>query len=274
MADLSQYDSAFDALKAMLDQYNLGSLSNAVLGFLQDGYSQDQVSVFIQDTPEYKQRFAGNDKRRAAGIPVLSPKDYLSVEDSYRQIMASSGMPKGFYDEPDDFASWIGLDVAPTEISSRVSMAVDAANRVDQETRNTFQQWYGVGPNDLAAFFLDQSRAMPHIAKIANAAKIGGDAARDGLNTSQARAESLGGLVGDRNVDQLMQQVSAAGGRGEELSNIYGGADYRQADAENEVFSYSDEARRKRESLAAQEKAAFSGKSGLNQGSLSKAKNY
>lgn len=275
MADLSSYDSAFDALKAMLDEYGLGSLSGAVTQFLQDGYSQDQVSVLLQDTPEYKQRFAGNEARKAAGIPVLSAKDYLSVESAYRQILSTSGMPTGFYDQPSDFADWIGKDVAPQEISSRVSMAVSAANQMDQATKDTFQQWYGVGPNDLAAYFLDQQRALPQITKIADAAELGAAAKRGSLDVSQSQAEFYAGvpISSLRTKNQLVQQAADTASRGGALANIYHGS-YTSTDALNEAFLNSADAEQKRLNLSAQERAAFAGKSGLGQGSLSKVKNY
>lgn len=268
------FDSAYDYLVEMLRSYGLETLAPAVLTFLQDGYSQEQTSVMIQDTPEYKERFSGNTVRRQKGLPALSPKDYLSVEDAYRQIMSTSGMPVGFYDQPSDFASWIGEDVSPQEVSSRVGLAVSAADRLDQDTLGVFSDWYGVGANDLAAFFLDQERALPHIQKIAKAVQIGGDARRDGLDMNQTRAEQLGGLVGDRDVNSLMSQVAEVSRRGNALSNIYGGSDYRQGDAEAEVFSQSEAARRKRLNLAKQEEATFSGTSGVGKTTLSKSSNY
>ncbi len=62
---------------------------------------------------------------------------------------------------------------------------------------------------------------------------------------------------------------------GERLSNIYGGADaYRQTEAEAEVFAQSEDARRKRLGLVAQETAQFSATSGVGKTTLSKAKTY
>lgn len=267
-------DSAYDAMLKMLSDWGLGSLAGAVLKFIQDGYSQDQVSVLVQDTPEYKTRFAGNEKRKAAGMAVLSPRDYLSVEAAYKQILGSNGMPVGFYDQPSDFADWIGNDVAPQEVSTRVSLAVDAADKMDANTQATFRDWYGVGKNDLAAFFLDQNRALPHIQKLAKSAALGGAYSRDGLTTSQSRAEELAGWVGTQDPANLVAQVADATRAGDRLSNIYGGQDYRQAQAEAEIFQADASSRRIRENLTAQETAAFSGKSGVGQTTLSKAKNY
>lgn len=270
----AEFDSAYEALLAMLRDYGLESLASAVMGFLQDGYTEEQIGFLLQDTPEYKERFQGNELRRQAGLAVLSPREYLSVEASYRQIMSSAGLPVGFYDQPSDFAEWIGRDVSPNEVNTRVGFALEAANRLDSNTLQAFQEWYGVGPTDLAAFFLDQDRALPHITKIAKGIRIKDQATDSGLNLSQSEAERLGGLVGDRDVDTLAAQYAEAARLGEALSNRYGGVDYRQADAAAEVFEKSDEARRRRKSLADKEEAAFAGSSGVGRTTLAKPKTY
>lgn len=269
-----EQQNAYELLVSMLEDWGLGSLATAVLKFLQDGYSQDQISFLIQDTNEYKTRFRGNELRRAAGLAVLSPREYLAVEASYRQIMASNGMPVGFYDQHSDWDEWIGKDVSPQEISGRVEMAVDAANRLDQGTLGSFRDWYNVGAADLAAFFLDQDRAMPHIQKIAKAVRIGGAAYREGLAYGRERAEELGVLAGGRDIDALIGDVAAATRSGNRLSNIYGGEDYGQAEAEEEVFQTSEAARKKRETLEGMERANFGGSSGVGRTTLSRSKNY
>ncbi len=259
---------------AMLTDYGLDSLTSTVMGFLQDGYTQDQVSVLIQDTPEYKQRFNGNELRKAKGLAVLSPREYLSVEASYRQIMSSAGLPIGFYDSPSDFAEWIGMDVSPSEVGTRVGYALEAADRLDPGMVQQFQEWYGVGPNDLAAFFLDQERALPHITKIAKGMRIKDQLLTSGLDLDRNEAERLGGLVGERNVDQLSAAYAEAAKLGEALSDRYGGDDYRQADAAAEVFENNEAARKRRVALAQMEEASFAGTSGVGKTTLTKARNY
>lgn len=271
---MADYNNAYNALLEMLNGYGLGSLGSAVLKFLQDGYTQDQVNVLIQDTPEYKARFSGNEKRRAAGIPVLAPRDYLAVEDAYRQILSSNGMPQGFWDQPSDFADWIGKDVSPQEIAGRVNLAVEKVQRSDPNELQALADWHGIGPNDLAAFFLDEDRALPLLQKISKSATIGGGYRREGLGINQARAEQLAGYAGERDVNGLVSNVAQLTRRGEELSNIYGGEDYRQANAEGEVFQGAESERRKRLQLAAMEQGTFSGSGAVGKTTLAKSKGY
>ena len=266
----SDQQNAYDILVQMLTDWGLGSLASAVLKMLQDGYTQEQVSFLIQDTDEYKQRFAGNELRKANGLAVLSPREYLSVEAAYRQILSSNGLPAGFYDSPSDFSAWIGKDVSAQEVSGRVELAVDAAQKLDAGTLSAFQNWFGVGPNDLAAFFLDQDRAMPHIQRIAKAVQVAGAGFREGLDYTQDRAEQLGALAGGRDINQLIGDVAAATREGNRLSAIYGGEDYGQSDAESELFQANEGARRKRAGLEGMERAAFSGSSGAGRTTLAR----
>lgn len=100
--DPAQMD-AYSLIKALLDQADLGSLADDLYGFIQQGYSADTITLLLQETSEWKRRFAGNEERKRRGLPVLTPAEYLAVESSYRQVMRTFGLPQGFYDEYSDF---------------------------------------------------------------------------------------------------------------------------------------------------------------------------
>ena len=109
---------AFMALETLFKNYGLDSLAGKIYDYVKNGYSADTISILLQDTPEYKARFKGNEARLKAGLPVLSPADYINTENAYRQILRQSGLPSGFYDSTDDFTDWISKDVSPTEVQS------------------------------------------------------------------------------------------------------------------------------------------------------------
>lgn len=253
-------NNAYQVMVGMLNQWGLGALAPDVLKFIQQGYDQTAVSFLLQDTDAYKQRFAGNEVRRKNGLPVLSPQDYLSTEAAYRQIMHSSGLPSGFYDQPSDFSNWIGNDVSASEVNSRVNMAVDAANKLSDGTKQAFQQYYGIQPNDLAAYFLDQSRAMPLLQTQARATAIGGAAINAGSGLGQSRAEQLAAQSNLSDTELAKNESSAVvmGQQGALLSDINGGH-YGQSDAENELFLNDAQAAERRRRLAAQETSNFTG---------------
>lgn len=259
---------AYQVMAQMLREWGLESLLPDLQRLLEDGHSQEQVSFLLQDTDAYKQRFAGNEARRSKGLPVLAPRDYLEVERSYHQILRSSGMPEGFYDDSSDFADWIGRDVSPVEIRDRVGLAVEAANSLDGETRQAFRDFYGVAETDLAAFYLDPDRAQPWLERVSKATRVGAAALRQGLQTSRGRAEELASLAGAGDADQLYGQVADLTATGGKLAELYG-QEYGQTDAEEETFRGLASARRKRQKLSDREQAEFSGGSGVSRTSLS-----
>lgn len=256
----SPIGNAYDALLSMLKSWGLDSLGPDVLKFLQQGYGQDQISFLLQDTDAYKQRFAGNEVRRKQGLPVLSPADYLNTEASYRQIMQSAGFPTGFYDQPSDFADWIGNDVSPTEINDRVNTALELTNKMDSGMQQTFKDWYGIGPGDLAAYALDRQRALPALQNLARSAEIGGAARDQGSQITQQRAEQLArqSTLTNNQIQSAEGQAVQTGRTGSFLGQI-SGLGYDQSVSEDELFLGDAEAARRRKELGSLEQGRFSG---------------
>lgn len=253
---------AFVALNTLFTSYGLGSLAPKIYSYIQNGYSADTISLLLQDTAEFKQRFAGNEIRRKAGLPVLSPADYLSTEASYRQIMASAGLPPSFYDQPQDFTNWIGGDVSPTEVKSRVDLAVAATSQADDATKNALKAFYGVDDAHVTAYFLDQTRALPILQKQEQAAQLGGEALRRGLLADAATMEDY--------VTQGFTQSQASQGFqqiADELPNLQAlaarfGTTFNQAEEESTVFGTNTDSLAKKRGLASQERALFGSAAG------------
>lgn len=250
---------AYTALLSVFKQYGLESIAPKILDFVQQGYSNDTVSYLLQQTPEYKARFIGNETRAKAGLPVLSPADYLATESAYRQILQSAGLPQGFYDQPSDFAQWIGADVAPTEVKSRVDLATQFTQGLDDATKQALLQYHGLGESDISAYYLDQKRALPLLQKQSNAVQIGAAGIRQGLNISATDADYWAGrgITADQ-AQQGLSQAARVLPVAQQLGNIYG-TDYTQSDAEQEFLGDMASAKRKREQLAQQEAENFAG---------------
>jgi hypothetical protein len=172
---------AYLALQSLFKNYGLDSLAGKIFDYVKQGYGADTISVLLQDTPEYKKRFAANEARAKAGLAVLNPADYLATEASYRQILSSAGLPTGFYDNPADFQKWIASDVSPTEIKDRVDLAVAATSQANPAYKDALFQMYGINEGDLTAYFLDSKRAEPILKKQAAAGAIGAAAIRRGF---------------------------------------------------------------------------------------------
>lgn len=260
--------NAFESLKRIFESYGLGSLSNKILEYVQAGYGPDTISLMLQDTPEYKQRFAGNEARMKNGLAVLNPAEYLSVERSYRQILESNGMPKGFFDDQSDFTKWISDDVSPQEISERVQIAASAAANTDSNYLSALRE-YGLGEGDLIAATLDRKRALPMLQKTVREAQIGAEARRQNLALSQSRAgyfESLGVTGSDaanayKAIGEYLPTLDS-------LGHIYG-EEYGQTDFEDELLGRSSTASAKRARIQKKEVGSFSNQSAVGQRTLS-----
>lgn len=255
------------ALTALFTSYGLGSLAPKIIDFIKQGYSADTISVMLVDTDEYKKRFAANDARIKKGLPALSPAEYLSTESAYRDVMKQAGVPAGFYDQPSDFEAWLGNDVSPSEIKTRVDSATEMVNSLDSNTLDEFKKFYTTG--DIIAFALDQKRAAPLVGKAFEAAKVAGAAKSQGLQIDQNTAEQLAGQgVSRAQAQQGFSFVASEKDNVEKLSAISGSGPLTQSDLVNEVFYNDAAAAEKRNKLASQERGRFGGSSGVGQGSL------
>lgn len=258
---------AYIALTNLFDSYGLSSLAPKIYDYIKNGYSADTISILLQNTTEYKQRFAGNEARKAAGLPVLSPSEYLATEASYRQIMQQAGLPSGFYDQPSDFTTWIGKNVSPTEIQNRVDLATQATTLSNPSYRQALNQM-GISDSQLTAYFLDPTRALPTLQKSAATAAIGAEALQQGLTFDVQYAGQLASSgVTQQQAQQGYAQISDTLGKYQTLAQIYGGQ-YDQRTAEQATFLGNAAAVQQQRNLVGRELASFGGATGTAQAGL------
>lgn len=263
----TQRDAAA-ALLTLFEEYGLGTLGPKIVDYIQQGYSGDTITTLLRETPEYKQRFIGNEVRKKKGLPLLSPAEYISTERSYRQLMASAGLPIGFYDSNDDFRAFIENDVSPTEVKQRVDTVSEALNRAPADTVDYFKQWYSTG--DMIAYALDPKRAAPLIDQRVRAAEAAALAKQQNVDLGQSAAEVIG--RSGASYEQTQQGLGFIGTElptATKLGQIYNDQIGAQ-DLVQEVFTDNSAAAKKRRGLASQERAAFGGSTGQGKGSLSK----
>lgn len=258
---------AFMAINALFKQYDLGGLAGKIFEFVKNGYSADTISILLQDSKEYKERFAGNEARKAAGLPVLSAGEYLATEAGYRQIMESAGLPRGFYDQHSDFNQWIAKNVSPSEIQSRVDLATQATVLSNANYRKALNQM-GISDSDLTSYFLDPDKALPYIQKAAATAAIGAQALAQGLSFDQRYAEQL--ATGGITADQAKEGYAAIGSELDTMKQLGGmyGEQWTQRESEEAMFEGTSAAVGKKKRLASQERGAFSGQAGAARGGL------
>ncbi len=264
-----------DAATALIDlfsQYGLQTLAGKIIDYVKQGFSTDTMSVMLQETPEYKKRFYGNELRKKAGLSVLSPSEYIATERQYRQVMSTAGMPKGFYDQDSDLEKFIGNDMSPTELQDRVKAWQDVAQQ-DTATTDALQRLYGMSTSDYAAYLMDPQRALPLLQDTARAVDFAAAGARHGFTIDKGLAEQYGGGAYDvsaADAEKGFQAIQDVQADTDKLAKMYGLGDYSVQDAAAEVFGGDANAAKKRQRAASEERATFNDSSKGSTGSASR----
>jgi hypothetical protein len=271
---------AYDILKETFASYGLDELVPDLENFFRQGLGPREATLALRDTESYKNRFRGNEGRRAMGLAAYNEAEYLSAENTYSELLRSSGLDS--IANRKTFASLIGGAVSLAETQDRIQ---NVFNRIDNADENLKQQLgryfnqYGVG---------DPAKQRQDIA----AAILGGPETAQTLQRQLQRAELRTGAqmagvgVTEEKVEQLQKQFESLG-----VSNVYGNATagfkelsevkpiteilaerYRtqteglEEELEQEAFFGLQSQRRKK--LQEKERATFAGSSGTTQVSL------
>ena len=254
--------NAYATLTGIFDGYGLGSLAPKILQFIQQGYDSTSISYLLQQTPEYKTRFAANDTRVKNGLAPLSPGEYLATERAYRQALSSAGLPASFYDNHADFTAYIAEDKSPAEIKHRADMAMQFVNDSDPAYIEAFRQYYGAGPADVAAYMLDGQRNESLLQKQITSSQIGVAALQQGLtDPGRAQSEKYADMgVTQNQAQNAFGQVAAVLPAEARIGDRFG-TPYTQQDAQDEFLGGMASAQRKRKQLNDAEGALFAGSS-------------
>ena len=159
-----------------------------------EGTSEIGIIQKLREREEYKTRFPGMAKRAAAGFNAINETTYLELEDGYRAALIAAKLPATFYDTEADFAELIGGDVSAPEFQRRVNLAYEAAGAADPETLNQLEELYGVDQPQLAAIYLDPTRAkdiVQHEREFRTAQMSAGVVRALGSGLSKTAAERL-----------------------------------------------------------------------------------
>jgi hypothetical protein len=272
--------SAFKVLEDTFNAYGLGSLAANVKLFMQQGLSEDEAVIQLRQTPEYKQRFLGNEGRRAKGLYAYSESEYLQAEQTYRDILAQSGLET--LASADTFSKLIGGAVSPAETQARVQDVFAKIDNADPQLRQQLGNYltgYGIGDPNIQR------------TQLASALLMGGTSAQDlvrNIEKAQIKTAALtsGMNLGEENVTSLQKQLESAKTYDvygtskkafgelaqtmpttEKLANIYGeDTTNLSGELQQEAFFGLQSQRRKK--LQEKEKATFGGSAGTSTASL------
>ena len=264
---------AYALMEAQFSQWGIPEAYTFFQNQLANNVGPNEAMVLLRQQDFYKQRFAGNIGRTASGKNALSESEYVALENQYSNLMTQYGVSN--LANRSQFATLIGNDIAPTELNSRLDLAVSQVQQADPMVMQTLKQYYpNINTGDIVSYFLSPTEALPALQRKVQTADIGAAAAQQGLTTSLARA----GEIAANNISydqarsgytQIAQELPVTN----KLQDIYGvqsPGNFNQVAAEAEQFNLSGaaSAARKREQLKQLEEAQFNGRSGATGTSL------
>jgi hypothetical protein len=213
--------NAIAAMRGLMDQLGLGSLMGKITEYVQDGYDGDAIMALIRTTPEYAARFPAM-KALAAKGRAISEAEYIEYESAAATFERQYGLPAGMLGK-ESVTRLLEKEVSARELEERILMAAGGAFQTAPEVQQAFQEYYGIGPGGLTAYFLDPDVATPLLNKQYASSRIGGEAQRQGIGIDRQLAEALqvGGVTADEARGGFQKVASMAGltsGPGESVS--------------------------------------------------------
>lgn len=188
---------AWAYLSSLLADYGLAQLDDQAQQWVIESLSPNEIVQRLKTTQPYKERFKVIDDRKQAGLPAISEAEVVAYEKQATQLFRSAGLPKGFYDSPDDFYKLQMSDVSLSELDARVNKGYVAAMAMPQDVRDEAKSLYGLSEGDLAAFFLDPQRTEAVITEQFGASQRAAEAQRTGFGQlDKTQAEDLQKLSG------------------------------------------------------------------------------
>jgi hypothetical protein len=274
-----QAGSAYNLLLSEFTKYGLESLVTPLKNLVQEGLTEEEFSLALQNTDAYQKRFVANTERVAKGLSALSPAEYIGLEDQYQNVMRNYGLPASYYTKgtlgvQEGFNKLLANDVSAIELEDRVVTAQKRVLDAAPEVTTALKQFYpDITNGDILAYTLDPTKGLTEIKRKITAAEIGGAAMGAGLGASATRAEQLAryGVTAEKAGD-VYSAIGSGLQRGSQLAAIYEESPYTQTTAEEELFKLpgQTQAGEKRKKIIGMEKATFGGQTGITSGALAR----
>ena len=274
--------SSFTLLKTYAEEYGLpASLADKLIDLVaKQGYSDEAVSLELQQTDEFKARFAGIEKYKknfateiGSGIKAAPPKpsDYIKMEKAYQEVLNRYGLAD--MANRTTYAELIGGDVSVAEMTDRVVNVYDKVNNADDVLKQQLNQFFPTfGTADYAKALLTGNSPQDMASQLTRklgAAEISSEASRAGLTTGVERAQQLQAMGVSRGTARagystIAEQQTVLN----KLGSIYN-EDVTGLQTELEAEQFQGLASQRRKKLEGVEQASFAGRSGISQVSLS-----
>ena len=259
------------ALANILKSYGLEGVAATIATIRKDNpeISSDDLLTLLKTDPRYNAsyltRFAGNAELMKKGLPTLSDSAYLKAEKEYENIFKA--YDTGGLANRAMYAKLIGNSMDAVDVTERLQIGYDRL-KADPFAEQAFRQFYpGLSNGDIVAAMLDPEEMVPALQRKATAAEIGGSALAQGLQTSQASAESIAAFgINKTGAQTGYRYIAQALPRGQFLSEIAPeeNVKYTQGLAEDITFRKNVEAEKKQAAIVNKELGRFGGTSGTS----------
>lgn len=273
-AKVASQIKAKDKLTAMLAPYKLEGLASYIDAEILKDTSEEMILLGMYDQPAYKTRFPGMEGLRKIGR-TISEDEYTRIENAMIQTARFFDLPKGFYDNPEDFGNLIAKQVSAKEYQDRLQVGQDLARTLNPSIKQQLVDLYAIGEGDLTAYVLDPEKALSLIQKQAKAATFVGLSRAAGFRMPDITAATAENIVGTEPYAKLTEaQMQAKIGQAGELrkeqqrlSQIEG-TTYNEQEALSAVIEGSPEAILASQQRAQREVSRFRARSGVTATSL------
>jgi hypothetical protein len=250
------------------DSILIAELGSFIDSQLTENKTEDEIWINIRQTSAWRQRFAGNEALRLAGLSELDAATYLALEKQYAASLVSSGL--GNLATRDNFAALIGGNVSAVELEDRIVGVYDRIKYADEALSAELQTLKSSGllsDADLAESLLLGDQGTEVLKRKIAMAEITSEASRAGIKATVDAKELLAQGVSREQARLGYQRVAAMTPEYEaaaERNRIDSGGLQKEIEQESLLGLRSQ----RRAKIAAAEEASLSGSTGTSRISL------
>lgn len=228
----------------------------------------------LRNREEYKQRFKGMDYWKSRN-QTISEGEYIRMEREYRDALEALGPAYAGFTSNDYIAKLMLGGIGKDEVERRIGMAVNyIVNDAPESVKQALRDQYGMTDMEMVAYMLDPKEVEADLQARYNRsqlrAQVKGAAKDVGASLSERQAQEIADRdLGYGRVAMGLAEAMADAASYNRLASISGGS-FSTSDAVADSFGLegATAAKQQKKKLASQERARFSGSSGLGAKSL------
>jgi hypothetical protein len=280
----AQRKSAFDVIREKFTQMGIKEVGDDIAaifagkGVDRFGKAFDEIPTtsegfYLQliNTKSYYDRFGSvNEARLKQGYKALDEKTIVGMEDEYQKVLTSYNMPTGFYDQTQDFQSFLKNNLTNVDVANVIQAYKDFVQTgTDSNVRKQLKDLYGIGDEAIAAYMIDPTKGQSILENIAGKNMNTAAALIEGLTAEEAGmaqtygAGSLGYSTQRQKYSQVQRELQTTGN----LAAIYG-ENFGAKEAIAAEFGGDVQAQAQAARIKATGAAQFGGTSGLGRTAL------